>query len=63
MFYKQSSLFVEYIRNRDKAAFENLLVSLRDNEFKDLVMSNYSATLEDLWTDFIQSISEEDGES
>jgi len=53
MYYRQASLFVEYLQRTDPGAFEKtLLAILNGARFRDAWLQHYGKTISELWQDF-----------
>ncbi len=55
MFYRQSELFVTYIRDRDSSAFESFLVDLQIGEwstFGELFERSFGTDVVSMWSEF-----------
>jgi hypothetical protein len=56
MFYRQSELFVEYMRERQPDAFEDFLLVLESGEwdsFATLFEDSFGTTVTDMWSGFV----------
>jgi hypothetical protein len=56
MFYRQSQLFVEYIRDRDPEAFRDFLIALQTGEwrsFGDLFEASFGLSVSGAWSAFV----------
>jgi len=57
MFYRQSSLFVEYLHNLDELKFKALLLYVADGKkFENAFFSAYGASLSEIWEKFVQQL-------
>ena len=57
MFYRQSSLLVQYLYLLDTEAFERLLIALqRGKTFKEALATNYETGIQVIWERFLMSI-------
>jgi len=55
MFYRQSSMFIEYLYNIDEMKFKTFLLSVEDGKnFEESFSSVYGETLNEIWQKFIQ---------
>ncbi len=55
MFYRQASMFVEYLHNLDKLKFKTLLLFVEDGKgFETAFSDAYSAPLSEIWKKFLQ---------
>ncbi|MBF0563735.1 MAG: hypothetical protein HQK89_00675 [Nitrospirae bacterium] len=55
MFYRQSSMFVSYLKDLDNAKFEKFLLMVEDSKnFKDSFSSVYEMSIDTAWNNFIQ---------
>lgn len=57
MYYRQSEMFVKFLKERDEAAFKMALKSLR--ETKDIYKSinnSYGKSVQQLWSEWIESV-------
>jgi len=55
MFYRQASMFVEYLHDLDVMKFKTFLLSVEDGkDFEKSFSSAYGATLNEIWKKFIQ---------
>jgi len=57
MFYRQASLFVEYLHKKDITGFKELLLALADGDaFDHAVSTAYGMPLRGIWQNFIQQL-------
>ncbi len=57
MFYRQSMLFVSYLRTTDKAHFRQFLLSVQDSgDFAESVRTAYGKDLNELWLQFLSEL-------
>jgi len=57
MYYRQTGLFVEYLKKTDPSAFEAALVDvLNGASFRDTWVKHYGRTLSELWLSYEKSI-------
>ena len=55
MFYRQASMFVEYLHNLDELKFKTLLLSVEDGkDFETAFFAAYGTPLNEIWKKFIQ---------
>ena len=55
MFYRQSSLFVEYLHDLDALKFKAFLLAVEDGKgFEDAFSSAYGASLNEIWEKFVR---------
>ncbi len=58
LYYRQSSMFVSYLRDQNLAAFAGLMKSINARiAFANAIQSNYGQSLQTLWQDFLDSLS------
>ena len=58
MFYRQSMMFVAYLKQRDPKAFRGMLLALEDGaEFAHAFSSAYDAGVKSLWAEFAAAVS------
>lgn len=58
MFYRQSSMYVEWLHDTDEVRFKQLLVSLHaDNTVEQAMFESYGFSVADGWQRFVQEIS------
>jgi hypothetical protein len=57
MFYRQSMLFIEYLKNRDENAFKTFLIDIQEGRrFSTSFNKSYGMTTMDIWDKFLQNI-------
>jgi len=57
MFYKQSGMFINYLRQSNTTNFQELLYRVQEKRnFKNALTSSYEKSLNQLWSDFLTSI-------
>lgn len=57
LFYRQSGMFVGYLRARDEAAFRRVLMELKNGaSFAQAVQSGYGQDTAGLWTEFVRQV-------
>lgn len=59
MFYRQSELFVTYIKDRDPAAFKSFLLALQTDEwssFAVLFETSFGERVEETWGEFLEHV-------
>jgi hypothetical protein len=57
MFYRQAALFVQFMHDKDTAAFERMLKDIeRKKPFAAAIQENYGVSLQTLWGTFIASV-------
>jgi len=57
MYYRQSMMFISYLKNIDEEAFRATLLNIQDGrKFRGLMKQTYGKSPELLWTDFMESI-------
>lgn len=56
MFYRQSEMFVAYLRERDPALFVVFLESLREETFAGSFATHFGGSVSELWRGFIRSL-------
>lgn len=56
-FYRQSEMFVNFLKTKDITAFQKTLAEIRDRQvFRDAWIKNYSVTIADLWDEFVLNL-------
>jgi hypothetical protein len=59
MFYRQSQLFVEYMRDRDPEAFRDFMLALQGGEwssFGELFEASFGLSVGGMWSEFVGSV-------
>jgi len=57
MYYRQSSMFVAYLRKTNATGFDNLIRQvLKGSKFEEAFVENYDLSLEDSWSSFIEKV-------
>jgi len=56
VFYLQSSLFVQYISDRDSVLFQRFIRNLRDKSFENAFFEVYEAQVDTYWKEFLNSL-------
>lgn len=57
LYYRQSSLFVRYLKKSNPLAFKRSYLSLiRGKSFSEIWLKNYGKRIPDLWADYLRSI-------
>jgi len=56
-YYRQSQMFVKFLRDVDPAGFQDTLAEIRDGQnFQATVESNYDSSVVDLWEAFVDNL-------
>ena len=56
-YYRQSQMFVNYLRDVDPVGFQNTLTELRNGQkFRTTIESNYDSSVVDLWEAFVDGL-------
>jgi len=56
-YYRQSQMFVKYLRDVDPVGFQNVLTELRNAQnFQTTIESNYDSSVVDLWEAFVDDL-------
>jgi len=59
MFYRQASLFIEYLKNFSEVQFGLFMLAIEDGgDFDKAFRSKYGMSIDEAWEDFVRQLKE-----